>query len=82
MSDSVKKWHEMKESEKAGRDHATKINKRHFMWVLDHEYGTVHLYNIKNPNLDLEDYEKMLELLGHKVDNCQWMLTEKEKIYN
>ena len=47
MSDSVKKWHEMKEDEQATRNHATKINKRSFVWVLDHEYGTVHLYNIR-----------------------------------
>jgi len=82
MSDSVKAWHEMQDSEKAGRDHATKINKRHFIWVLDHEYGTVHLYNIKNPNLDMEDYEKLIELHGHKTSKCQWMITERDKIYN
>jgi len=82
MSDSVKKWHEMKESEQASRSHATKVNKRHFIWVLDHQYGTVHLYNVRSCHLDMEDYEKLLELHGHKVDNCQWMLTEKDTIYN
>ena len=82
MSDSIKKWHEMKDDERGCRDHANKIGTRHFVWVLDHEYGTVHLYNIKRADLDMEDYEKLIELHGHEVDNCQWMLTEKDKIYN
>jgi len=82
MSDSIKKWHEMKEDEQATRNHATQINKRHFIWVLDHEYGTTHLYNVRSADLDMEDYEKLLELHGHQTDKCQWMITEKDKIYN
>ena len=81
MSDSVKAWHEMKDSEKAGRDHATKINKRHFVWVLDHNSGTVHLYNIRQ-DADGEACETLIELMGHKAEECQWMLTERDKIYN
>tara|TARA_R100001463_G_scaffold62043_1_gene114941 strand:- start:61 stop:309 length:249 start_codon:yes stop_codon:yes gene_type:complete len=81
MSDSIKAWHEMEDSEKAGRNHANKICKRHFIWVLDHEYGTVHLYNIKRTDLDMEDYEKLIELHGHKVNKCQWMITERDQIY-
>ena len=80
MSDSVKAWHEMKESEKAGRNHATNINKRSFVWVLDHSYGTVHLYNIR-PDADGEACEQLIELMGHNVNNCQWMMTERDKIY-
>ena len=81
MSDSVKAWHEMKESEKAGRNHATNINKRSFVWVLDHSYGTVHLYNIRQ-DADGEACEQLIELMGHNVNNCQWMLTERDKIYD
>ena len=81
MSDSVKKWHEMKEDEQATRNHATKINKRSFVWVLDHEYGTVHLYNIRQ-DADGEACEQLIELMGHSANNCQWMLTERDKIYN
>ena len=80
MSDSVKAWHEMKESEKAGRNHATNINKRSFVWVLDHSYGTVHLYNIRQ-DADGEACEQLIELMGHSVNNCQWMMTERDKIY-
>tara|TARA_R100000008_G_C3529611_1_gene138523 strand:+ start:411 stop:656 length:246 start_codon:yes stop_codon:yes gene_type:complete len=81
MSDSVKKWHEMKDDEKASRNHALKINKRSFVWVLDFTYGTVHLYNIR-PDADHEMCESLMELMGHKVDDCQWMLTEKDTIYD
>jgi hypothetical protein len=80
MSDSVKAWHEMKESEKAGRDHATEINTRHYIWVLDHSYGTVHRYNIKVKGLDMEDYETLISLHGHSVNNCQWMVTDKKEV--
>ena len=81
MSDSVKKWHEMREDEQATRSHAKNIEKRSFVWVLDHEYGTVHLYNIR-PDADGEACEQLIELMGHSVNNCQWMLTERDKIYN
>ena len=81
MSDSVKKWHEMREDEQATRSHAKNIEKRSFVWVLDHEYGTVHLYNIRQ-DADGEACEQLIELMGHSVNNCQWMLTERDKIYN
>jgi hypothetical protein len=81
MSDSVKKWHEMKEDQKASRNHAKIISTRSFVWVLDHNYGTVHLYNITS-DADGEACETLIELMGHNVDDCQWMLTENNKIYN
>ena len=81
MSDSVKKYHELQENEKACRNHGTKINKRSFVWVLDHSYGTVHLYNIRQ-DADGEACEQLIELMGHNVNNCQWMLTERDKIYD
>ena len=81
MSDSVKKWHEMREDEQATRSHAKNIEKRSFVWVLDHEYGTVHLYNIRQ-DADGEACEQLIELMGHSANNCQWMLTEKDTIYD
>tara|TARA_R100000656_G_scaffold64927_1_gene49632 strand:+ start:219 stop:443 length:225 start_codon:yes stop_codon:yes gene_type:complete len=74
MSDSVKKYHE-------NERHVTTINKRSFVWVLDHTDGTVHLYNIRQ-DADGEACETLIELMGHKVSNCQWMMTERDKIYN
>ena len=74
MSDSVKKYHE-------NERHVTNINKRSFVWVLDHTDGTVHLYNIRQ-DADGEACETLIELMGHEVSNCQWMMTERDKIYN
>tara|TARA_R110002012_G_scaffold225672_5_gene397638 strand:+ start:714 stop:962 length:249 start_codon:yes stop_codon:yes gene_type:complete len=81
MSDSIKAWHEMEDSEKSAVNHANNISKRHFIWVLDHETGTVHLYNIKRSDLGVSDCEKLIELHGHKLKSCHWMITERDKIY-
>ena len=81
MSDSVKAWHEMKDAEKGAVNHADKINKRNFVWVLDHNKGTVHLYNIRQ-DADSKDCEKLIELMGHNISNCQWMMSERDTIYD
>ena len=80
MSDSVKKWHEMKEDEKACRKHATKINEMNYIWVLDFNYGTVHRYNVKRDDLDHEDYETLITLHGHNVGDCEWMVCHNKEI--
>ena len=80
MSDSVKKYHEnIVENNKIINN--ANISKRSFVWVLDHNSGTVHLYNIRQ-DADGEACETLIELMGHKVEECQWMLTERDKIYN
>ena len=84
MSDSVKKYFEDKsEHEKASITKAQNAlhGQRWFVWVLDFELGSVHLYNIRH-DADSEDAEKLIELHGHNITNCEWMLTQKNKIYN
>ena len=81
MSDSVKKYHENIVENNKIINNAKNIEKRSFVWVLDHTYGTVHLYNIRQ-DADGEACETLIELMGHNVDDCQWMLTENNKIYN
>ena len=85
MSDSVKKYHENDKPEYGKTWPESKScvieNKRSFVWVLDHTNGTVHLYNIRQ-DADGEACETLIELMGHKVSNCQWMMTERDKIYN
>jgi hypothetical protein len=81
MSDSVKKYHENIVENNKIINNAKSIEKRSFVWVLDHKYGTVHLYNIRQ-DADGEACETLVELMGHEVDNCQWMMTERDKIYN
>ena len=79
MSDSVKKYHE--DREEIPKHLYDMSNKRSFVWVLDHTNGTVHLYNIRQ-DADGEACETLIELMGHSANNCQWMMTERDKIYN
>ena len=80
MSDSVKKYYEgIVENNK--KINNANISKRSFVWVLDHNSGTVHLYNITQ-EADGEACETLIELMGHNVNNCQWMMTERDKIYD
>jgi len=81
MSDSVKKYHEDIVENNKIINNAKNIEKRSFVWVLDHTYGTVHLYNIRQ-DADGEACETLIELMGHSANNCQWMMTERDKIYN
>jgi len=81
MSDSVKKYHENIVENNKIINNAKNIEKRSFVWVLDHTYGTVHLYNIRQ-DADGEACETLIELMGHSANNCQWMMTERDKIYN
>jgi len=81
MSDSVKKYHENIVENNKKINNAKNIEKRSFVWVLDHTYGTVHLYNIRQ-DADGEACETLIELMGHSANNCQWMMTERDKIYN
>ena len=84
MSDSVKKYYEdiVENNEKINNaNNPELISKRSFVWVLDHNSGTVHLYNIRQ-DADGEACETLIELMGHRVSNCQWMMTERDKIYN
>jgi len=83
MSDSVKKYFEDKEEhEQASINKAQDAIHEHrwFVWVLDFELGSVHLYNIRN-GAETEDAETLIELHGHNITNCEWMLTQKNKVY-
>ena len=47
--------------------------------VLDFEDGRVYQYDIEvfqdgsKPELDADDFEKLLIEQGHKLDDCEWM---------
>jgi hypothetical protein len=78
MSDSVKKWYEDREEDSCN---PRSVETRCFLWVLDFESAQTHLYNVRR-NLTDEDYEKLLEIHGHNVKSCKYMVTERDKIYN
>ena len=83
MGDSVKKYYEMMENKEI-----TPTNKRaKYIFLLDYTDGKVYRYDISvlcreenkwNPNT--ESCEQFLELAGHKVNNCGWMVTNEEFI--
>lgn len=84
MSDTVTKWHETQE-ESTGTHQI--ISGAKYIFLLDFIDGKVYRYDISvlcrkenEWNPDTESCEKFLELVGHKVDNCEWMVTNKSKI--
>ena len=84
MSDTVTKWHEMQDENKEiiVADETAK-----YIFLLDFTDGKVYRYDISflcrkenEWNPDTESCEKFLELVGHKVNNCEWMVTNEEFI--
>ena len=55
MSDSVKKWHEMRDEQRL--EIIENSDARNFLWILDFEMGRVFMYNIRRADLETEDYE-------------------------
>ena len=85
MGDSVKAYHEMQEENKptnyVARDHAN------YVWVLDFTDGNVYRYDISilgneenGWNPDSESCEAFLYGAGHKVNDCEWMVTTNRYI--
>jgi len=73
MSDSVKKWHEMQEEEKA------KIVHSHvFVWVLDYEDAKVYCYS--KWDSDKYSIKEFLLAVGHKPKMCKWMINPSKKV--
>ena len=77
MSDSVKKYHEMK----LEAEHAK------YIFLLDFNDGKVYKYDIsalcndKNKwNPDTDSCEAFLYGAGHKLNSCEWMVTSEDNI--
>lgn len=58
-----------------------------YIFLLDYAEGKVYRYDISvlcreenKWNPDTESCEQFLELAGHKVNNCEWMVTNEEFI--
>jgi hypothetical protein len=49
--------------------------------ILDYTTGEAHCYTydaVKHP--ESEDVERLIETLGHSVNNCNWMTSDQEII--
>jgi len=91
MSDSVKKYFEDNPPVGHFGSNAKEIvsaNKTaKYIFLLDYIDGKAYRYDISvlcreenKWNPDTESCEQFLELAGHKVNNCEWMVTSEEFI--
>ena len=81
QASDIRPAHEYKHINYVARDNAN------YIWVLDFEDGKVYRYDISvlgneenGWNPDSESCEAFLYGAGHKVNNCEWMVTTNENI--
>ncbi len=91
MSDSIKAWREMQEEKlvslQADEAIAKALEKAKYIFLLDFNDGKVYRYDISSLcneenkwNPDTESCEAFLYGAGHKVNDCEWMVTKTNKI--
>tara|TARA_A100000164_G_scaffold375176_1_gene409655 strand:- start:695 stop:973 length:279 start_codon:yes stop_codon:yes gene_type:complete len=88
MSDTITAWHDMQEENNYKKDlnlHEQKYVK--YIFLLDFTDGKVYRYDISSLctdenkwNPDTESCEAFLYGAGHKVNNCEWMVTSNKNI--
>ena len=90
MSDTIKAWHEMQEEEQKKIREELGVNADEtakYIFVLDFTDGKVYRYDISllctkenEWNPDSESCESFLYGAGHKVNDCEWMVTKSKTI--
>ena len=85
MSDTITAWHDMQEENKP-INHVAKHNAQ-YIFLLDFTDGKVYRYDISSLcneenkwNPDSESCEAFLYGAGHKVNDCEWMVTSTKDI--
>ena len=83
MSDTITKWHEMQEE----FTEVVEVKPTKYIFLLDYEDATPYRYDISvlcnegnKWNPETQSCEQFLELAGHSINNCEWMVTSKEFI--
>tara|TARA_R100000426_G_scaffold61656_1_gene43312 strand:+ start:142 stop:408 length:267 start_codon:yes stop_codon:yes gene_type:complete len=86
MGDIITAWHDMQEENKE-IVHADESVK--YIWLLDFNDGKVYRYDISalcneenKWNPDSESCESFLYGAGHKVSDCEWMVTKTKGFEN
>ena len=86
MSDTITAWHDMQEEQERIREVLRKDVSK-YIFLLDFNDGKVYRYDIsslcdeKNAwNPDSESCEAFLYGAGHKVNDCEWMVTSEKNI--
>ena len=91
MSDTIKAWHEMQEEKlvslQADEAIAKTLERVKYIFVLDFTDGKVYRYDISalctkenEWNPDTESCESFLYGAGHQVGNCEWMITNNQRL--
>ena len=91
MSDTIKKWHEMQEEQQQTCNYSglrsTSSYTAKYIFLLDFNDGKVYRYDISSLcndenkwNPDSESCEAFLYGAGHKVNDCEWMVTNEKNI--
>ena len=89
MSDSKKAYAEMQEEKTCSYSglRSTSSYTAKYIWVLDFNDGNVYRYDISSLcndenkwNPDSESCEAFLYGAGHKVNDCEWMVTSTKDI--
>ena len=87
MSDSVKKYFEDKETCNYSGLRSTSSYTAKYIFLLDFTDGKVYRYDISSLcneenkwNPDSESCEAFLYGAGHKVNDCEWMVTSTKDI--
>ena len=96
MSDTITKWHEMEEEKKLSKNAEQfnqeiqdqyEIYAARYIFLLDFTDGKVYRYDISSLcnasnqwNPDSESCEAFLYGAGHKINDCEWMVTSEKTI--
>lgn len=87
MSDTVKAWHEMQQEEKDKIRESGDFKPAKYIFLLDFNDGKVYRYDISvlctkenEWNPDTESCEAFLYGAGHKLNDCEWMVTNNKGI--
>ena len=98
MSDTITKWHEMEEEKKLIKNAEQfnkeiqdqyEIFRAKYIFLLDFTDGKVYRYDISSLcnasnqwNPDSESCEAFIYGAGHKINDCEWMVTKSKFIVN
>ena len=89
MSDTIKAWHDMEEENTCNYSglRSTSSYQAKYIFLLDFTDGKVYRYDISSLcneenkwNPDSESCEAFLYGAGHKVNDCEWMVTSTKDI--
>ena len=86
MSDTITAWHDMQDEKKTYTNYVARDNGL-YIFLLDFTDGKVYRYDISSLcnesnawNPDSESCEAFLYGAGHKVNDCEWMVTDTQNI--